>query len=144
MIMDGIHSKHYFGQHVITASGLPVCIDLLGNLASACACSFLANSQVCKQAFSCHIPLLGRYGVSRRLFEDFLRPLLLVGLFAPAEELSAAVMIGTLYFYGMPPLVAHLLTSHNNMYRHCHLSCASPTAGFSATFQQYYWMFDIA
>ena len=28
------------------------------------------------------------------------RPLLLVGLFAPAEELSAAVMIGTLYFYG--------------------------------------------
>lgn len=41
-----------------------------------------------------------RYGVSRRLFEDFLRPLLLVGLFAPAEELSAAVMIGTLYFYG--------------------------------------------
>ena len=43
---------------------------------------------------------LHRYGVSRRLFEDFLRPLLLVGLFAPAEELSAAVMIGTLYFYG--------------------------------------------
>ena len=44
--------------------------------------------------------LVFRYGVSRRLFEDFLRPLLLVGLFAPAEELSAAVMIGTLYFYG--------------------------------------------
>ena len=43
---------------------------------------------------------VSRYGVSRRLFEDFLRPLLLVGLFAPAEELSAAVMIGTLYFYG--------------------------------------------
>ena len=41
-----------------------------------------------------------RYGVSRRLFEEFLKPLLLVGLFAPAEELSAAVMIGTLYFYG--------------------------------------------
>ena len=47
------------------------------------------------------LALVCRYGVSRRLFEDFLRPLLLVGLFAPAEELSAAVMIGTLYFYGM-------------------------------------------
>ncbi|KAL3155415.1 hypothetical protein ABBQ38_010971 [Trebouxia sp. C0009 RCD-2024] len=45
--------------------------------------------------------LFQRYGVSRRLFEDFLRPLLLVGLFAPAEELSAAVMIGTLYFYAL-------------------------------------------
>ncbi len=49
---------------------------------------------------SCH--LCCRYGVSKRLFEDFLRPLLLVGLFAPAEELSAAVVIGTLYFYGKP------------------------------------------
>lgn len=49
--------------------------------------------------------------MSRRLFEDFLRPLLLVGLFAPAEELSAAVMIGTLYFYGththVPSIVIH-------------------------------------
>ena len=49
--------------------------------------------------------------MSRRLFEDFLRPLLLVGLFAPAEELSAAVMIGTLYFYGtythVPSVVIH-------------------------------------
>ena len=47
-----------------------------------------------------------RYGVSKRLFEEFLRPLLLVGLFAPAEELSAAVMIGTLYFYGKPHIIA--------------------------------------
>ena len=46
-----------------------------------------------------------RYGVSKRLFEDFLRPLLLVGLFAPAEELSAAVVIGTLYFYGKPVIL---------------------------------------
>ncbi|DBA70993.1 hypothetical protein WJX79_001029 [Trebouxia sp. C0005] len=45
--------------------------------------------------------LFQRYGVSKRLFEDFLRPLLLVGLFAPAEELSAAVVIGTLYFYAL-------------------------------------------
>lgn len=40
-----------------------------------------------------------RFGVSRALFEEFLRPLLLVGLFAPAEELSAAAVLGTFYFY---------------------------------------------
>ena len=48
----------------------------------------------------CHALVLeGRYGVSRRLYESFLRPLLLVGLFAPPEDLSAAAMVGTFYFY---------------------------------------------
>lgn len=42
---------------------------------------------------------LCRFGVSRALYEDFLRPLLLVGLFAPPEELSAAAVLGTFYFY---------------------------------------------
>ncbi len=59
---------------------------------SVCSCT--SDGQLC-----C------RYGVSKRLFEDFLRPLLLVGLFAPAEELSAAVVIGTLYFYGKPVIL---------------------------------------
>jgi hypothetical protein len=37
--------------------------------------------------------------VSKALYTEFLRPLLLVGLFAPAEELSAAAVLGTFYFY---------------------------------------------
>jgi len=43
--------------------------------------------------------LFRRFGVSDRLYEEFLRPILLVGLFAPPEELSAAVTLGMLYFY---------------------------------------------
>jgi hypothetical protein len=43
--------------------------------------------------------LVRRFGVSRALYEEFLRPLLLVGLFAPPEELSAAAVLGTFYFY---------------------------------------------
>ena len=50
---------------------------------------------------------LCRFGVSRALYEEFLRPLLLVGLFAPPEELSAAAVLGTFYFYS-----AHLLSPH--------------------------------
>ena len=45
-----------------------------------------------------------RYGVSQGLYEQFLRPLLLVGMFAPPEELSAAAMLGTFYFYSAPGL----------------------------------------
>ena len=43
-----------------------------------------------------------RFGVSKALYEEFLRPLLLVGLFAPPEELSAAAVLGTFYFYSAP------------------------------------------
>ncbi len=46
-----------------------------------------------------HMHHLCRFGVSRALYEEFLRPLLLVGLFAPPEELSAAAVLGTFYFY---------------------------------------------
>ncbi|CAL8469873.1 g9415 [Coccomyxa elongata] len=45
------------------------------------------------------LELFQKFGVSRALYEEFLRPLLLVGLFAPAEELSAAAVLGTFYFY---------------------------------------------
>jgi hypothetical protein len=41
------------------------------------------------------------YGVSKAAYEQFLRPTLLVGLFAPPERISAAVMLETLYFYAM-------------------------------------------
>ena len=49
---------------------------------------------------------LCRFGVSRALYEEFLRPLLLVGLFAPPEELSAAAVLGTFYFYSAHLLIA--------------------------------------
>ena len=43
-----------------------------------------------------------RFGVSERMYNEFLRPTLLVGLFARPEDLSAAAVIATLYFYGTP------------------------------------------
>ena len=42
-----------------------------------------------------------RFGLSRRLVDDFIRPTLLVGLFKPPEELSAAVTMELLYFYAL-------------------------------------------
>jgi len=42
-----------------------------------------------------------RFGISKRLVDDFLRPTLLVGLFKPPEELSAAVTLELLYFYAL-------------------------------------------
>lgn len=74
-----------------------------------------------------------RCGLSRRLVEDFLKPTLLVGLFKPPEELSAAVTMELLYFYAlahqssfdvrwlkkgtvsetlMSPMLDHLVTQH--------------------------------
>eukprot|EP00898_Chlorokybus_atmophyticus_P004548 jgi/Chlat1/5094/Chrsp33S05020 len=38
-------------------------------------------------------------GVSKRLYDDFLQPILLVTLFAPAEKLSASAALGALYYY---------------------------------------------
>ncbi|PNH05243.1 Phytoene dehydrogenase, partial [Tetrabaena socialis] len=45
--------------------------------------------------------LFRRCGVSTRCYQEFLRPTLLVGLFAPPEELSAAAVLETLYFYAL-------------------------------------------
>mmetsp|Transcript_43754 Transcript_43754/g.137382 ORF Transcript_43754/g.137382 Transcript_43754/m.137382 type:complete len:490 (-) Transcript_43754:371-1840(-) len=42
-----------------------------------------------------------RFGVSKRLVDDFLKPTLLVGLFKPPEELSAAVVMELLYYYAL-------------------------------------------
>jgi hypothetical protein len=36
-----------------------------------------------------------------RQYNEFLRPTLLVGLFAPPEDISAAVMLETLEFYAL-------------------------------------------
>jgi len=42
-----------------------------------------------------------RMGISKRLVDDFIRPTLLVGLFKPPEELSAAVAMELLYYYAL-------------------------------------------
>ena len=42
-----------------------------------------------------------KMGISPRLVADFIRPTLLVGLFKPPEELSAAVSMELLYFYAL-------------------------------------------
>jgi len=42
-----------------------------------------------------------RTGASKRLVDNFLKPTLLVGLFKPPEELSAAVTMELLYFYAL-------------------------------------------
>ena len=62
----------------------------------------LAPLQACRADSA---PGACRYGVSQGLYEQFLRPLLLVGMFAPPEELSAAAMLGTFYFYSAPLLL---------------------------------------
>lgn len=41
------------------------------------------------------------FGITQKAYEQFLKPTLLVGLFAPPEDLSAAVTIETLYFYAL-------------------------------------------
>jgi len=45
--------------------------------------------------------LFVKLGISQRLINDFLRPILLVGLFKPPEELSAAVTMELLYYYAL-------------------------------------------
>ena len=42
-----------------------------------------------------------RFRLSKRLVEDFITPTLLVGLFKPPEELSAAIVMDLLYFYAL-------------------------------------------
>ena len=45
--------------------------------------------------------LFTKCGLSKRLVDDFLKPTLLVGLFKPPEELSAAVTMELLYYYAL-------------------------------------------
>lgn len=42
-----------------------------------------------------------RMKISKRLVDDFIRPTLLVGLFKPPEELSAALVMELLYYYAL-------------------------------------------
>ncbi|MGK7938491.1 MAG: FAD-dependent oxidoreductase [Xenococcaceae cyanobacterium] len=43
--------------------------------------------------------LFKQYGVSARLYEEAFEPMLLVGLFAPGEQCSAAAALGMLYYF---------------------------------------------
>ncbi|MEG3437640.1 FAD-dependent oxidoreductase [Pannus brasiliensis CCIBt3594] len=43
--------------------------------------------------------LFKQFGVSARLYEDAFEPMLLVGLFAPGEQCSAAATLGMLYYF---------------------------------------------
>lgn len=43
--------------------------------------------------------LFRQYGVSARLYRDAFEPMLLVGLFAPGEDCSAAAALGMLYYF---------------------------------------------
>lgn len=43
--------------------------------------------------------LFKQYGVSERLYRDSFEPMLLVGLFAPGEQCSAAAALGMLYYF---------------------------------------------
>ena len=45
--------------------------------------------------------VFAKLGISDRLINEFLRPTLLVGLFKPPEELSAAVTMELLYYYAL-------------------------------------------
>ena len=47
------------------------------------------------------LTLFQQLRISARMIDDFLRPILLVGLFKPPEELSAAVTIELLYYYAL-------------------------------------------
>jgi len=45
--------------------------------------------------------LFVKFGLSKRLVDDFIKPTLLVGLFKPPEELSATVVMELLYYYAL-------------------------------------------
>ena len=47
------------------------------------------------------LTLFRQLRISERMINDFLRPILLVGLFKPPEELSAAVTMELLYYYAL-------------------------------------------
>ena len=43
--------------------------------------------------------LFKQYGVTERLYKESFEPMLLVGLFAPGEQCSAAAALGMLYYF---------------------------------------------
>ena len=59
------------------------------------------NSDEAWQRYDCMTAreLFKQYGVSERLYKESFEPMLLVGLFAPGEQCSAAAALGMLYYF---------------------------------------------
>lgn len=61
-------------------------------------------SDVLLEIFFCYLLVTARelfkqFGCSERLYKDVVDPLLQVGLFAPAEQCSAAATLGMMYYF---------------------------------------------
>ena len=52
--------------------------------------------------------LFKQYGCTERLYDEAFNPMLLVGLFAPGEQCSAAAALGMLYYF----ILAHQVARH--------------------------------
>lgn len=93
------------GQFAATA-GLPWTIPLADRLTMLPWLATIADFDSSPEVYDAYDrmsarELFKRAGVSERMFKDFLRPTLLVGLFAEAEDLSAAAVLETLFFYAL-------------------------------------------
>ena len=64
---------------------------------------------------SCEKKLFRTFGLSEALVDTFIRPTLLVGLFKPPEELSAAVTMELLYYYALAHQVGAVSCSSCNI-----------------------------
>jgi len=93
------------GQFVHT-SGLPWGISLADRLTMLPWLARIADFDASPEVYAEYDRMSARElfrqaGVSRDMYESFLRPTLLVGLFAEPEDLSAAAVLETLYFYAL-------------------------------------------
>lgn len=77
-------------------------VSMIGLLLATVDCLGSDDERVKKQydRMTAH-ELFIRFGLSKRLVDDFIRPTLLVGLFKPPEELSALVVMELLYYYAL-------------------------------------------
>ena len=73
--------------------------------------------------------LFKRIGVTEAVYRDFLEPTLLVALFAPPEELSAAETLNALYYYA--------LKTQSSFVRHFFLVFSSSLSFLSLCFARY-------
>ncbi|KAI5076274.1 hypothetical protein GOP47_0008339 [Adiantum capillus-veneris] len=72
--------------------------------------------------------LFRKAGVSAKLYKEFLEPMLLITLFAPPEQLSAAAALAALYFY----VLAHQPDFDFLVESECRAFCAAASRRFLA------------
>ncbi|MBL6801903.1 MAG: FAD-dependent oxidoreductase [Synechococcus sp. BS307-5m-G38] len=102
---DGLQLPSPLGQAFATISNfkrLPVA-DRLSIAGLLVAMLDLNRSAAVYQRYDAldALTLFRQLRISERMINDFLRPILLVGLFKPPEELSAAVTMELLYYYAL-------------------------------------------